>query len=102
MFEWIVSRGSMEEAHAKRDCGHMQWLWDIAEHSEVCLAADGPTAKARHWLRASTSLTSDILARPIADSCRKPSFFVVKHFLRLSVGSLATQHPSDVNSAFEF
>ena len=23
----------------------MQWLWDIAEHSEVCLAADGPTAE---------------------------------------------------------
>jgi hypothetical protein len=33
MFEWIVSRGSMEEAHAKRDPGHMQWLWDIADHS---------------------------------------------------------------------
>jgi hypothetical protein len=43
MFEWIVSRGSMEEAHAKRDPGHMQWLGDIADHSEVCLAADGPT-----------------------------------------------------------
>ena len=39
MFEWIVSRGSMEEAHAKRDPGHMQWLWDIADHSEVCLRA---------------------------------------------------------------
>lgn len=45
MFEWIVSRGSMEEAYAKRDPGHMQWLWDIADHSEVCLAADGSTAE---------------------------------------------------------
>jgi hypothetical protein len=45
MFEWIVSRGSMEEAHAKRDPGHLQWLWDIADHSEVCLASEGPTAE---------------------------------------------------------
>ena len=45
MFEWIVSHGSMEEAHAKRDPGHLQWLWDIADHSEVCMAADGPTAE---------------------------------------------------------
>jgi hypothetical protein len=43
-FEWIVSRGSMQEAHEKGDPGHMQWLWDIADHSEVCLAGDGPTA----------------------------------------------------------
>jgi hypothetical protein len=44
-FEWIVSRASLEEAHAKRDPGHMQWLWDIADHSEVCLDDDGPTAE---------------------------------------------------------
>ena len=43
-FEWIVSRGSMQEANDKRDPGHMQWLWDIADHSEVCLESDGPTA----------------------------------------------------------
>jgi hypothetical protein len=43
--EWIVSRGSMEEAQAKRDDGHMQWLWDIADHSEACLESDGPTAE---------------------------------------------------------
>ncbi len=46
MFEWIVSRGSMQEAHNKGDPGHMQWFWDIAEnHSEICLEGDGPTAE---------------------------------------------------------
>ena len=44
-FEWIVSRGSMQEAHDARDPGHMQWLWDIADHSAVCLEATGPTAE---------------------------------------------------------
>jgi hypothetical protein len=43
-FEWIVSSGSLQEAHDKGDPGHMQWLWDIADHSEVCLEGDGPTA----------------------------------------------------------
>lgn len=45
MFEWIVSRGSMQEAQDKRDPRHMQWLWDIADHSEVCLECDGSTAE---------------------------------------------------------
>jgi hypothetical protein len=44
-FEWIVSAGSLDEAQQKRDHGHMQWLWDIADHSEVCLENDGPTAE---------------------------------------------------------
>jgi hypothetical protein len=44
-FEWIVSRGSMQEAHDKRDPAHMQWLWDIADHSEVCLEGDGATTE---------------------------------------------------------
>ena len=35
----------MQEAHDKGDSGHMQWLWDIADHSEVCLEGDGPTAE---------------------------------------------------------
>lgn len=43
LFEWIVSRGSLEEAHDKNDHGHMQWLWDIADHSSICLEGDGPT-----------------------------------------------------------
>lgn len=42
-FEWIVSSASMREAHDKRDLAHMRWLWDIADHSEICLDGDGPT-----------------------------------------------------------
>ena len=45
MFEWIVSSGSMQEAHEKGDPGHMQWLWDIADHSRVCLEGGGPTVQ---------------------------------------------------------
>jgi hypothetical protein len=37
----------MQEAHDKRDAGHMQWLWDIADHAEVCLEGDGPTVESR-------------------------------------------------------
>ena len=44
-FEWIVSPASMQEAFDKGDRGHMRWLWDIANHSEVCLEGDGPTAE---------------------------------------------------------
>src|SRR5690349_792143 len=44
-FEWIVSSGSLREAHDKHDPGHMQWLWEIADHSEFCLQGDGPTAE---------------------------------------------------------
>jgi hypothetical protein len=43
LFEWIVSHSSLQEAHEKRDPAHMLWLWDIADHSEVCLNGDGPT-----------------------------------------------------------
>jgi hypothetical protein len=45
LFEWIVSRGSMEEAAAKGDPAHLQWLWDIADHSMVCLEGDGATSE---------------------------------------------------------
>jgi hypothetical protein len=45
LFEWIVSAGSLQEAHQKGDPGHMRWLWDIADHSEICLEGDGPTAE---------------------------------------------------------
>jgi len=45
MFEWIVSSGSMAEAEDKGDSGHMQWLWDVAHHSEVCLEGEGATAE---------------------------------------------------------
>lgn len=46
-FEWIVSAGSMQEAHEKYDLGHMQWLFDIADHSETCLENDSPTAESK-------------------------------------------------------
>jgi hypothetical protein len=45
LFEWIVSRGSLQEADDKNDPGHMQWPWDIADHSKVCLENDGPTVE---------------------------------------------------------
>jgi len=45
LFEWIVSSGSLHEAGEKNDPGHMQWLWDIADHSDVCLEGSGPTAE---------------------------------------------------------
>jgi hypothetical protein len=34
-----------QEAHDKGDRGHMQWLWDIADHSDACLEGSGPTAE---------------------------------------------------------
>ena len=46
-FEWIVSGESLREAYAKQDAGHTQWLWDIADHSEICLLATGPTSDSR-------------------------------------------------------
>ena len=45
LFEWIVSPGSLQEAQDKRDPGHLQWLWDIADHSRICLEEDGSTAE---------------------------------------------------------
>lgn len=42
-FEWIVSEGSLREAADKGDRGHLQWLLDIADHSEACLRQEGQT-----------------------------------------------------------
>jgi hypothetical protein len=47
LFEWIVSHNSLREAYDKGDAGHMQWLWDIADHSEVCLEDDVPTTESK-------------------------------------------------------
>jgi hypothetical protein len=47
LFEWIVSTGSIEEAAAKCDPRHLRWLWDIADHSMVCLEGDGPTVESQ-------------------------------------------------------
>jgi hypothetical protein len=66
-FEWIVSSGSMQEAHDKRDRGHMQWLWDIAHHSEVCLEGEGPTAESE------ALATRRRTARGVGKANRKPS-----------------------------
>lgn len=44
-FEWIVAAASLDEAADKRDPGHLQWLWDIADHSQICLDAAGPSAE---------------------------------------------------------
>ena len=46
-FEWIVSNNSLMEAQAKRDPGHIQWLLEIAHHSEICLLDDGPSVESR-------------------------------------------------------
>jgi hypothetical protein len=46
-FEWIVSSGSMQEAHDKGDPGHMQWLWDIADHSTIPRSALKALARRR-------------------------------------------------------
>ena len=40
-FEWIVSYASMMEAKEKGDPDHLRWVYDIAQHSAVCLALDG-------------------------------------------------------------
>lgn len=45
LFEWIVSRSSLHEARDKRDRGHMQWMRDIADHSQTCLDGDGSTVE---------------------------------------------------------
>lgn len=47
MFEWIISDGSLAEAYARRDARHMQWIWDIAHHSQACLLNDGPTPESQ-------------------------------------------------------
>jgi hypothetical protein len=47
LFEWIVSSGSLHEAGEKNDPGHMQWLGDIADHSDVCLEGSGPTTESK-------------------------------------------------------
>jgi hypothetical protein len=45
LFEWIVSDASLKEAFDKHDRLHMQWLFDIADHSAICLTSDGATAE---------------------------------------------------------
>lgn len=49
-FEWIVSHASMVEANDKDDPGHLRWVYDIAQHSAVCLALD--SASRESWAHA--------------------------------------------------
>jgi hypothetical protein len=44
-FEWIISQASMREARDKSDPGHIQWFWDIADHSTACLERSGQTSE---------------------------------------------------------
>ena len=62
-FEWIVSRASMQEAYDKGEPRHMQWLWDIADHSQVCLESDGPTAESQALGARLDELRFDYLSR---------------------------------------
>lgn len=55
LFEWIISAGTFAEGQARLDSRYMQWLWDIADHSSVCLENDGATQAVRHFLIASMS-----------------------------------------------
>jgi hypothetical protein len=57
MFEWIVSEASLQEAVDKQDRGHLRWLYDIADHTQICLEGDGPTPH------------SEVLARRIYEPC---------------------------------
>ena len=61
LFEWIVSSGSLHEAGEKNDPGHMQWLWDIADHSDVCLEGSGPTAEPKRLRRHSPAWIEGII-----------------------------------------
>ncbi|MBE0418254.1 MAG: hypothetical protein IBX63_10860 [Coriobacteriia bacterium] len=46
-FEWILSEGSLDEAFDKRDPGHLQWAYDVLDHTLACLEeSGGPTVQA--------------------------------------------------------
>jgi hypothetical protein len=52
LFEWIVSDRSRQEAEDKADRGHLQWLYDILDHTRVCLGeTDGPTVASKTLAR---------------------------------------------------
>lgn len=48
LFEWIVGPGSVAEARDKNDPGHLRWVYDVLDHTEVCLTeSGGPTQASR-------------------------------------------------------
>ncbi len=52
LFEWVVTEASIVEAEAKDDVGHLQWVYDVLDHTQVCLQeAGGPTAESRALAR---------------------------------------------------
>jgi len=52
LFEWIVTGASIAEAEAKRDLGHLQWVYDVLDHTQVCLEeCGGPTAESQALAR---------------------------------------------------
>src|SRR5438128_178566 len=57
LFEWVVSDSSRREAEDKNDARHLRWFYDILDHTEVCLEADGPTPE------------SETLAKRVNEPC---------------------------------
>ncbi len=52
LFEWVVTEASVAEAEAKNDAGHLQWVYDVLDHTQVCLEeCGGPTAESQAMAR---------------------------------------------------
>jgi hypothetical protein len=47
LFQWIVSDASRQEAAAKGDAGHLQWLFEIDNYARVFLDEMGPSPESR-------------------------------------------------------
>jgi hypothetical protein len=48
LFEWVVSEASLVEAGDKRDPGHLQWAYDVLDHTLACLqTSGGPTVESQ-------------------------------------------------------
>ena len=43
LFQWIVSDASRQEARAKGDPDHLQWLYEVAHYARAFLDETGPT-----------------------------------------------------------
>jgi hypothetical protein len=41
LFEWFVSDTSIAEAAAKNDPAHLRWVFDVLDHTRVCLEESG-------------------------------------------------------------